>query len=171
MTTTTTLPTGTWQLDTSATTITVAVRKMGLFTVPATLAATSGTIEIDENHQVVSVDIVADASSYTSKNAKRNEHVLGNDLLDAATHPTISFGAGTVTATASGHEATGTVTLKGQTSPVDVTITDVEFNDSSGSFTATATVDRMTIGVDKMPTFVVGRNLDLTVKASATRTS
>jgi len=171
MTMTTTLPTGIWQLDTSATTITVAVRKMGMFTVPATLAATSGTIEIDENHQVVNVDVIADASSYTSKNAKRNEHVLGNDILDAATHPTISFGAGAVAATANGHQATGTVTIKGQTSPIDVTIADVEFNETSGSFTATATVDRMTIGVDKMPTFIVGRNLDLTVDAKATRAS
>ena len=168
-TSTTSLPTGTWQLDTSATTITVAARKMGMFTIPAKLTVTSGSIEIDDNHNVVNVDVVADASSYTSKNAKRNEHVLGEDFLDASTHPTISFRTGAVASGDAGYRANGTVTIKGQTSPIDVTVTDVQFTDSDGSFTAAATIDRNAVGVDKLPTFVVGRNLELTVSAKATR--
>ncbi len=170
-TTTTALPTGTWKLDTSATAITVAARKMGMFTIPADLTVSSGTIEIDSNHQVVNVEIVADAASYASKNAKRNEHVLSDDFLDASTHPTISFRAGAVVLGGSGYSANGTVTIKGQTSPVDVTITNVQFTDSDGSFTASAIIDRKAIGVDKMPTFVVGRNLELTVSAKAIRTT
>ncbi len=71
----------------------------------------------------------------------------------------------------SGYSANGTVTIKGQTSPVDVTITNVQFTDSDGSFTASAIIDRKAIGVDKMPTFVVGRNLELTVSAKAIRTT
>ncbi len=72
MTTTTALPTGTWQLDTSATTVTVSARKMGMLTVPADLTVTTGTIEINDSHDVVSVNIAADAASYKSKNGKRN---------------------------------------------------------------------------------------------------
>ena len=45
-TTTTQLPTGTWTLDPTATTITVSAKKLGLFTIPATLTVVSGTIEI-----------------------------------------------------------------------------------------------------------------------------
>ena len=82
------LPSGTWQLDTSATTVTVSVKKLGFFAVPATLDVSSGSIEIDDDHQVTNVDIVVDASSYASKNAKRNEHVLGPDFLDTKNHPT-----------------------------------------------------------------------------------
>ncbi len=169
--TTTALPTGTWQLDISATSVTIAVRKLGLFTIPANLTVTSGNIEIDGNHELVNVEVLADAASYTSKNAKRNEHVRGGDFLDASNYPTISFRTGAVTRSGSGYHVSGTVTLKGQTSPIDVTIADVQFADDSGSFNASATIDRTAIGVDKFPTFFVGRDLELTVSAKASRTA
>lgn len=168
--TTTALPTGTWQLDPSATTITVAARKLGMFTIPAELTVTSGAIEIDSNQQVVTVAIEADAASYKSRNAKRNEHVLSDHLLDAGAHPTISFQTGAVVPTDDGdYSANGTVTIKGQTSPVVVSVTDVQFTGSDGSFTASATIDRKAIGVSKFPAFFIGRNLQLSVLATATR--
>ena len=100
--TTTQLPTGTWTLDPSATTITVSAKKLGLFTIPATLTVISGTIDIDDDHQVTNVDIVADASSYASKNPKRNEHITGADFLNADAHPTIVFRSDDVTPSNSG---------------------------------------------------------------------
>lgn len=166
-----TLPTGTWQLDTDATAITVSVKKLGLITVPATLAVTSGTIEVDGDHQVSNVEILADASSYVSKNAKRDEHVHGTDFLDVSQHPAISFHAATVADGTGGYRATGTITIKGQSSPIDVAIADVTVDGVHASFTATATVDRKAAGVDKMPTFIIGRDLELVVSASATKSA
>ena len=167
----TVFPTGTWILDASSTTVTVAVRKLGVFTIPAELTVTSGSIEVNESGQVANVDIVVDASSYASKNAKRNEHVIGGDFLDAGKHPTITFRTGAVTATGGGHQAAGTVTINGTTSPIDVAVDDVEFTDLTGSFTATATVDRKAIGVAKMPAFIIGRRLGLTVTAAVERSA
>ena len=166
---TTALPTGTWELDASATTITVTARKLGLFSIPADLTVAAGTIEIDGDHTVVNVDIVADAASYKSKSTKRNKHVLSDDFLDVATHPTISFRTGAVVPNGRNYRASGTVTIKGQTSPVEVIVTDVQFADSEGSFTASATIDRKAIGVGNVPTFVVAPELELTVSAKATR--
>lgn len=161
------LPTGTWRLDPSQTTVTVTAKKLGFFTVPATLAMSSGTIEIDADHQVTAVDVVADASSYTSKNAKRNEHVVSADFLDANNHPELRFHAGDVSRTAFGYRADGSVTVKGQAFPISVDITEVDFDADRGSFVATATIDRNTIGVDKLPSLVIGRDLQMTVNASA----
>lgn len=48
------LPTGTWHLDTAATTVTVSAKHLLALTVPATLTVTSGSIEIADN-QVVRV--------------------------------------------------------------------------------------------------------------------
>ncbi|MEL6890144.1 MAG: YceI family protein [Actinomycetota bacterium] len=163
------LPTGTWILDPSATTITVSARKLGVFTVPATLAVVSGTIDIDDDHHVTNVDIVADASSYTSKNPKRNEHITGADFLDADAHPTIVFRAHQVTPSNSGLTSKGTVTIKGRTAPIDVAVSAVEVAETAGAFVATATVDRNTIGVDKLPGLVIGRRLDITVNATASK--
>jgi polyisoprenoid-binding protein YceI len=165
------LPAGTWQLDPSTSTVTVTVKKMGLFTVPATLVVTSGTVEIDDSHQVTNVEIVADAASYASKNAKRNEHVLGADFLDVENHPTITFRSGRVESGSAGYISQGTVAIKGQSSPIDVTITNVDVDGANGSFAATATVDRMALGVDKLPTLIVGRSLQLNVSANAQKDS
>jgi polyisoprenoid-binding protein YceI len=163
------LPTGIWQLDPSQTTITVTAKKLGVFTVPATLTASAGTIEIDVDHQVVNVEIVADATSYSSGNAKRDQHVRGSDFLDADNHPTITFRTGNVTATADGrYLANGSATAKGQTSPLAVDIDGVEFDALTGSFEASAEIDRTAVGVDKMPALVIGRTLSLVVSAKAT---
>lgn len=163
----TTLPTGTWTLDSSST-VSVTVKKMGFITVVGTLDITSSSIEIDTNNQITSVDVVVDAGSYNSSNAKRDNHVHGNDFLDVENHETISFSTGAVTPASSGYQSTGSLTIKGQTSPIEVLITDVAVNETSGSFNATATVDRKKIGVDKMPSFVIGQNLLLAVSGKAT---
>lgn len=161
------LPTGTWQLDPSRTTITVTAKKLGFFTVPATLAVSSGIIEIDADHHVTRVEVVADASSYTSANAKRNDHIRSADFLDADNHPELVFRAGRVTTSTSGYQADGSVTVKAQAVPISVDITDVDFDVDRGSFVATATIDRTTIGVDKLPSLIIGRTLQLTVTARA----
>ena len=166
-TTTTQLPTGTWTLDPTATTVTVFAKKLGLFTIPATLTVVSGSIEIGDDHQVTNVEVIADASSYASKNAKRNEHVTSPDFLDAEAHPTVAFRAGDVTPSGAGHASTGTVTVKGQTTPMNVAVSNVDVDGATGSFVATATVDRNAIGVDKMPALIIGRNLEIIVNATA----
>ncbi len=165
------LPAGAWTLDPAATTVTVSVKKLGIFTIPATLTVTSGTIDIDENHTVASVHIVADASSYRSKNDKRNEHVVGADFLDAEAHGTIEFRSSQVVSSGAGFVSEGTVTVKGRTAPIDVTISKVETTDTTGAFVATATVDRNEVGVDRMPAFVIGRELEISVSATAKKST
>lgn len=168
MSSSTALPTGTWQIDTAATTVTVTVKKMGFLTVPATLAVTSGEIVITDD-QVTSVEITADAASYASKNPKRNEHVLGDDFLAAATHPSITLTSSDVSPSVGGYLCRGSVTIKGTSSPIEFAVSDVKVEGGAGSFTASTTVDRKAIGVDKMPTFVIGRNLEIDVAASVTK--
>lgn len=163
------LPTGTWVLDASATTVTVTARKLLAFTVPATLTVTSGSIEIADG-RVVSVDVVADASSYASKNAKRNEHIVGPDFLDAANHPAIRLQADDVASSASGGTARGSVTVKGRTTPITVTISNIDIDGDAATFHASAVVDRADLGVDKLPSLIIGPKLELIVSATASRT-
>lgn len=160
-----TLPEGMWTLDPAATTVSVTVKKMKVITVTASIDVTSGSIGIADG-QVASVEVIANAASYASPNAKRNEHVVGPDFLDATTHPTISFSA------AGGddsHRVAGVVTIKGQSTPVTFDVNDLKITDDSASFRASATVDRFALGIDKMPAFVIARDLDVTVTTSAKR--
>ena len=172
MSTTTELPTGVWQIDPAATTVTITVKKLGgLITVPATLDVTAGVVRIDEQHKVTDVTVTVDAGSYRSKNDKRNEHVVSKDFLDSENHPTITFEANSITVRNGGHHTTGTVTVKGRSTPIEVAISAVNVDGESGSFTATATTDRTALGVDKMPGFIVGQELTLEVAATAHRSA
>lgn len=169
MSTVNTLPAGTWHVDPAATTVTVTVKKLGFITVPATVAVTSGVIVIDDAGDVASVEVSLDASSYASKNDKRNEHVVSADFLDAANHPTLGFQATKVSGGSGSYTAVGPVTVKGTTSPAELAVTEVHVDGSAGSFVARTTLDRKAIGVDKMPGFIIGTNLDIVVNAAVTR--
>lgn len=161
------LPTGTWAIDTDATSLTVTVKKLGVITVPATLNVLSGSIEINDEHEVSAVEIVADATSYASPNPKRNEHVLSDDFMAADTHPTISMTATSAIANGTGYLCSGTVTVKGQEAPISFDVTGPSVSGSTATFKATASVDRRTIGISKMPSFVIGSTLAIEVSASA----
>ncbi len=162
------LPTGTWVLDTSATTLAVSTKMMLAFTVPATLTVTSASIEIAEG-QVVTVEVTVDASSYTSKMAKRNKHVVSPDFLDAAKYPEIQFQASYAASSAAGGTATGSITMKGRTTPVQLTITKIAIDGDIATFEASGHVARADLGVDKMPSLIIGSMLDVTVSATARR--
>ena len=89
------------------------------------------------------------------------------DFLDAENHPHLVFTAAQVTPDADGYRAAGSVTVKGKTSPLEVEITNVEFDADRGTFTATATIDRNAIGVGKLPSLVIAPRLRLNVTATA----
>ena len=161
------LPTGTWRLDPDRTTVTVTAKKLGVFTIPATLTVSAGTIEIDADRQVSRVEVSLDAGSYTSGVDKRNDHIRSADFLDADHHPHLVFTADRVTPAPGGYKAAGSVTVKGRTVPLDVDISAVEYDARRGSFVATATIDRNAVGLGKLPSLVVGRNVELTVTATA----
>ncbi|MGH1492352.1 MAG: YceI family protein [Acidimicrobiales bacterium] len=167
-TTGTALSAGIWTLNPRNTSVTVAVRKLGFINVAANLALTEGTVTIDANGQVVSVAAAVDAASYDSGNPKRDTHVLSEDFLDTDHHPEISFTASRVEASSAGYQAAGELTLKGKTTPITLEVGDLAVDGSSASFVARTTVDRKELGVDKMPSFVIGNALQLTVSAQAT---
>lgn len=165
---TTSLPAGSWSIDPASTTVTITVKKMKIITVPATLSVTSGTIGIADG-KVAEVDVVADASSYSSPNKKRNEHVIGADFLDASQHPTITYSVSAVQNIGDDAQIEGEVTIKGRSARVTFDVTDVRVDGDSATFAATAVVDRLDLGIDKMPAFVIGRDLDIAIAATAHR--
>ena len=164
------LRTGKWRIDPAKTTVTVAVKKLGMFTVTAGLNVTAGTISLGNDDNTAEIDVTVDAASYASPIAKRNEHVRGADFLDTEHNPTIRFTGGALTSDAAGdYRVAGDVTIKGRKSPVEFRVTDIDSSADVVSFKATASVDRKLVGIDKMPSFIIGKTLNLTVTAYAIR--
>jgi polyisoprenoid-binding protein YceI len=160
------LPTGTWRLDPERTAITATVKKLGFYGVAATMTVTEGTIEIDDDQQVTS-GVIIDASSYTSKSSMRDRHVRSAKFLDAETHPEISFKTDVVKAGADGWTATGTIALKGLSSPMVFEGRDVKVDGPTARFRAHAVIDRRAVGVDATPAFVVANTISVDIDAVA----
>jgi len=157
--------TGTWTIDPAKTTVTATAKMMSAANVPATFQVESGSISITDG-QLTGVDVVADAASYKSSISKRNKDVtLQKGLLDANNYPTITF-------TASGgseKQVTGEVTIKGHTVPLAFMVSKLQVEEGTASFEATTTIDRFSVGVDKSPAFVIGKDIDVRVTATATK--
>lgn len=161
------LATGSWTIDASRTVITATAKMMSAASVPATFTVVSGTISVTDG-QLSSVEVVADAKSYTSSIGKRNKDVTSQKgLLDANNYPTITFTA------AGGDEqrVSGEVEIKGKTVPLVFTVSKLDVQDDSASFELAATLDRFSVGVDKSPAFVIGRDIDVQVAVVANKAS
>lgn len=160
-----TIPKGTWAIDPSGTTITVIAKKLGLFSVPATLTIERGAVIVDGGG--IDVHVAARADSYTSANAKRNEHVRSADFLDAPSHPEIVFRAVDRDAASSGGPVSGTVTVKGVETALRFDIAGLRIDGGTAGFSATGRIDRAAIGLDKLPSLVIGNTLELTLDVTA----
>ena len=84
---------------------------------------TSGTVVFDRGARTGSVDIVIDARSVDTGYALFNEHIQGEDFLDTARYPTITYKSTGVRFDGDQPVAIeGNLTIKGITKPVTLTV-------------------------------------------------
>lgn len=85
---------------------------------------TTGKIIIDRAAKTGSVSVSIDTTSVNTGTALFNEHIQGSDFLDTAHYPTASFESKQLKFTGEQLvEVAGTLTLKGISKPVTLTIT------------------------------------------------
>ncbi len=148
MTTETALTASTWTIDASHSEVGFTVRHL-MSKVRGQFTKFEGTLTTGENVADTRAEAVIDLNSIDTRDETRDGHLRSADFFDTETHGQMTF----VTTSFDGQTATGELTLKGVTKPVEL---DVEFlgqdTDPWGNqrvgFEATATINRKDWGVD-----------------------
>jgi len=164
---TTTPQPGHYGIDPRRSRVTFATRHLfGLGRVRGSFAVRGGTADVADPIAASAVYAEIETASFRTKNPARDGSVLSRRFLDPAGHPVMTFRSDRIEA--GGQVVTGTLTVRGTSRPVTLTITRCEV--SRGSFTARATarIDRTEFGITAARG-LAARYLDLTMEVQCTR--
>ena len=111
----TVIPSGTWSVDPSHSTVEFEIRHLGLATVKGRAPVVSGTIEGGEQPSILGI---VDVARITTFDDTRDEHLRSPDFFDAARNPELSFESASLRLDGDELVADGTLTIKGVSNPV-----------------------------------------------------
>lgn len=111
------IPSGTWSIDPSWSSLEFEVRKLGLVTVKGRVPGFSGTIESGAS---VSIAGTVDATSITTFDADRDAHLQSPEFFDTQRYPELAFASTSVDVADGDLVVTGDLTIKGITKPVEL---------------------------------------------------
>ena len=131
---------GNWQVTEG--TLGFTARQMGA-AAEGSFPGWTAEITFDEATGTGSVSVQIDMASVTLGSV--TDQARGTEFLDTATHPTALFEA-QIAPGATGHVATGTLTLRGATKPVSLPFA-LTIDGDTAMMTGTATLDRRDFGI------------------------
>jgi polyisoprenoid-binding protein YceI len=113
-----------WTIDTAHTTAQFSVRHMMVSTVRGAFEKVTGTLDLDDKDPSRSkLDVLIDAASVNTRDAKRDGHLKSPDFFDVAKTPSITFKSTKVEVVDKGKfKVTGDLTMRGATHPVTLMV-------------------------------------------------
>jgi polyisoprenoid-binding protein YceI len=178
----TSLPTaGTYTVDPMHSTFGFVARHLMASKVRGNFKEVAGTIVVGETPESSSVQASAKASSITTSQDQRDEHLRSSDFLEVETYPELSFVSKRISDRGDGHyDLVGDLTIKGTTKEVTF---DLEFlgagpgmapDSTVAAFEATTSIDRGEFGVDfngviENGSFIIGKKIDLEIQVEASK--
>ena len=114
-----------WQIDTAHSRAQFTVRHLMISDIRGDFGAVRGTVEYDgKDLTKAKVNATIDVKSISTRVDQRDEHLLTDDFLDAANHPTMTFVSKSITPGANGkYNMTGDLTIRGTTRTVTFELT------------------------------------------------
>lgn len=113
----TVVPTGTWSIDPSWSSLEFEVRKLGLVTIKGRVPGFSGTIE---GGSTASLEGLVEASSITTFDADRDAHLQSPEFFDTQRYPELRFVSTSVELEGDEIVVAGDLTIKDVSKPVEL---------------------------------------------------
>jgi polyisoprenoid-binding protein YceI len=155
------LAAGTYRVDPTRSRVRFTIKEaFGLMTVRGTFTVRDGTVEIAANPTDSSTTAAVDAASFTTDKPKRDATVVSKSFLDAANHPTMTFSTSRLASEGGSWVLHGQLTVRGQATPVALTLTSCAATVDGCRFVATTRIDRHATPV-RAARGLIGRYLDV----------
>ena len=164
-----------WEIDSNHSSAQFSVRHIMISNVKGEFTKVSGKAIYDpKNLAGASLEATIDASSITTREPRRDNHLRSAEFLDVAKFPVITFKSSKFVKTAAGLSILGDLTIRGVTKPVTLTVDGPsgEVNDPKSGpkigASATTKINRKEFGmlynaVVEAGSFVVGDDVTITL--------
>ncbi len=172
----------TYQIDPDHSSFQFKVRHMTVSNVTGEFKKVRGVVSIDGNDLTgLKVEVILDAASVNTDNAKRDDHLRSEDFFDVAKYPTITFVSKKVTKVDDNRlKVVGDLTIRGVTREVSVDVDgpSPEVKDPSGNIrrggTGSLKINRKDFGMVWHKTLdngglVVGDDVNISVEVELVR--
>lgn len=157
---------GHYEVDTGRSSIGFRTRHIfGLAPVRGTFAIKAGTVQVAEPLAESGVRVDVALASFHTGNRLRDSAVRSARFLDAHRHPLMTFQAERI----EGTTVSGTLTARGITRPVSLSVEQTALSRREFTVRATARIDRTAFGVTGSRG-MTGRYLDVTAEVRCVRT-
>ena len=147
--------TGTYDLDTTHSTVGFTVRHAMVTKVRGNFKDFQATLTVNEDNPAESkVEATVETGSVDTRNADRDAHLRNEDFFDTDNHPQMTFTSTSFDVDALGNgTVTGNLTIKDTTKPVTLDVetfgTEVDpFGNTRVGFEARTTINRKDFGID-----------------------
>lgn len=153
MTTTTSVPAGTWQLDVAHSSVGFTVRHLMVSKVRGRFADFGAEIVTADDPLDSTVRATVQMVSIDTGDTGRDEHLRTNEFFDIERYPTMTFASTALAGEGSEFQVTGDLTIRGVTRSVTF---DLEFGgvqpdpwgNTRAGFTLTGTINRKDFGIE-----------------------
>jgi polyisoprenoid-binding protein YceI len=147
-------------INSSASTISFQVQKLGFIKVKGTAPNLKGEISFDENNlENSSFDVNIDAAAISTGGAKRDEHLKTKDFFSVEVHPEIKFTSTQIQSSGSQFKAIGDLTIIGNTRQIEI-----PFSFKNGTFSGDFEINRKDFALGKkFPGFFIAKTIKISV--------
>jgi polyisoprenoid-binding protein YceI len=152
-TTTTTLPAGTWTVDTAHSSVSFAVRHLMVSKVRGSFKDFSAEIVTADNPLDSTVTATVQMGSIDTRDEGRDQHLRTNDFFDVEHFPTMTFTSTKIEGSGSDYKVAGDLTIRGVTRPVtfDLEVNGVQrdpWGKTRAGFTLSGSINRKDWGME-----------------------
>lgn len=155
---------GVWTIEPARCSARFSVRDKLVGTAKGAIPLLSGTVRLGPAGDVEFARVELDVAGITTGNDHRDRDLRKPRFLSAGEHPVIVVEAGPSAAGSDRWRLGAVLTARGARVPVDLEVTLTAVDEGSAGVRITGRLDRTGLGM-KVPTFIVGRMIDIEVDA------